>query len=172
MVTGGSQRYACHCGFKKSNQTIKFWFIPNHGSQKSENRLWYIESQFSKNLRTSQTSFNEIAGYFKKAADSSRFSVKEIETKNKNQKFFFANFKKKKKKTEGSLIFKFLENQKLRLLKQISLLLDSLKRMWEYVFSHTKGCSSWQVLGKLCGFIHYNVHYGMLLTLSYGTYYL
>jgi hypothetical protein len=55
--------------------------------------------------------------------------VKEIETKNKNQKFFFANFKKKKKKTEGSLIFKFLENQKLRLLKQISLLLDSLKRM-------------------------------------------
>jgi hypothetical protein len=70
------------------------------------------------------------------------------------------------------LIFKFLENQKLRLLKQISLLLDSLKRMWEYVFSHTKGCSSWQVLGKLCGFIHYNVHYGMLLTLSYGTYYL
>jgi len=97
MVTGGSQRYACHCGFKKSYQTIKFWFIPNHGSQKSENRLWYIESQFSKNLRTSQTSFNEIAGYFKKAADSSRFSVKEIETKNKNQKFFFANLKKTKK---------------------------------------------------------------------------
>jgi hypothetical protein len=46
--------------------------------------------------------------------------VKEIETKNQKQKpeVLYCQFKKKTK-TEGSLIFKFLENQKLRLLKQI-----------------------------------------------------
>jgi hypothetical protein len=161
--------------FKKSNQTIKFWFIPSHGSQKSGNRLWYIESQFSKNLRTSQTSFNEIAGYFKKAADSLRFSVKEIETrvsltliffknKNKNQRLFYSNFFFKSK-LKVLWFLNFLKTKTWGYWNKSDnrLLLDWLKRMWEYVFSHTKGCSSWQVLGKLCGFIYYNVHYAMFV---------
>jgi hypothetical protein len=93
-----------------------------------------------------------FAGYFEKAADSSRFSVKEIETRVSLTLIFF--FLKTKTKTRGCFIPILKRKSELKVLWFLNflktkswgywnksddcLLLDSLKRMWEIMFFLTQ----------------------------------